>query len=213
MGSTKIDWCDDVWNPVWGCKRGCAFKCYAKGFHRRFAKKLGITNPFEEPTWVESNFQKRLPKKPKKIFVGSMSDIEYWKTDWMQKVLNKIEDYPQHTFLFLTKQMGIYQSACYSNYAFPRNCWQGTTQTQGYIRGSLRRSIGFISIEPLLGPIEFGLSMKTFCDWIIVGGLNPKPIHAKKWVDDIIRQARENNIPIFLKSNLHYPENIQEFPE
>jgi hypothetical protein len=49
-------------------------------------------------------------------------------------------------------------------------------------------------------------------DWVVIGGLTPRPVHKKEWVDKIIKQARELKIPIFLKTNLHYPEKIQEFP-
>lgn len=33
--NTKIDWCDDSWNPVTGCKHGCEY-CYARGIARRY---------------------------------------------------------------------------------------------------------------------------------------------------------------------------------
>lgn len=212
MSQTKIDWADEVWNPVWGCKRGCAFKCYAKGFHRRFAKKLGITNPFKKPTWIESNFQRKLPNKPKRIFVGSMSDIEYWEKDWMQKVLNKIEGYPQHTFLFLTKH-----PISYIEYIFPKNCWLGVTIMKDtpplkYLPNY--SNLCFISYEPLLSfstAYYSKYSMFGF-KWIIIGGLTPKSVHKNFWIDEIIDNAKEQKIPVFLKDNLHYPKNIQEFP-
>ncbi len=30
MGKTKIEWCDLVLNPVWGCENQCPY-CYASG--------------------------------------------------------------------------------------------------------------------------------------------------------------------------------------
>jgi len=218
MSKTRIDWCDEVWNPVWGCKRECFFKCYAKGFHKRFAKKLGITNPFEKPTWIESNFQKKLPNKPKRIFVGSMSDIEYWEDGWMQKVLNKIKDYPQHTFLFLTKN-----PSSYVGWNFPENCWIGVTWIGtefGWLKKAIpqevlaknKRNIKFISIEPLLGVEEPVMSIFQFIDWVIVGGLTPKPVHKRVWVEDILKEAKRKDVPVFLKNNLHWHKKIQEFP-
>lgn len=33
--NTKIDWCDDSWNPVTGCNHGCQY-CYARGIARRY---------------------------------------------------------------------------------------------------------------------------------------------------------------------------------
>jgi hypothetical protein len=34
---TKIDWCDEVWNPITGCTKGCPY-CYARGFAKRMQK-------------------------------------------------------------------------------------------------------------------------------------------------------------------------------
>lgn len=36
MTPTKIEWCDETWNPVTGCKHPCDY-CYARGIARRFA--------------------------------------------------------------------------------------------------------------------------------------------------------------------------------
>ena len=35
MKNTKIEWCDDTWNPVTGCLHGCEY-CYARGIAHRF---------------------------------------------------------------------------------------------------------------------------------------------------------------------------------
>lgn len=35
MNKTKIEWCDDSWNPVTGCKHGCEY-CYARRIASRF---------------------------------------------------------------------------------------------------------------------------------------------------------------------------------
>jgi protein gp37 len=35
MSKTKIEWCDDTWNPVTGCLHDCGY-CYARGIARRF---------------------------------------------------------------------------------------------------------------------------------------------------------------------------------
>ena len=119
----KIGWCDMTFNPVWGCRNNCPY-CYARKIAKRFAENIynkeveyhkenypvfgwgdkEIRPIFDfKPVFLESNFNKPFPKKPSRIFVNSMSDIAYWKPEWMKKVLNKIKDYPQHQFLFLTK--------------------------------------------------------------------------------------------------------------
>ena len=146
MNKTKIDWCDYVWNPVWGCLNNCEY-CYARKLARRFWKKMYekewehldkqdlIENNSQllileenlknyRPIFLDSNFNKSFPKKPARIFVNSMSEIYYWKEEWMERVLEKIRKYPQHTFIFLTKFPEVYY-----DYDFPENCWLGITET------------------------------------------------------------------------------------
>ena len=77
-----------------------------------------------EVTWLESHFCKRFPKKPSKIFVNSMSDIAYWKKEWMNRVLARASVHPEHVFMFLTKSPAVYRK-----YQFPENCWLGVTAT------------------------------------------------------------------------------------
>lgn len=41
MNKSAIDWCDFSWNPVTGCRRGCAY-CYARSMARRFCGDVRI---------------------------------------------------------------------------------------------------------------------------------------------------------------------------
>jgi protein gp37 len=84
---TKIEWCDMTWNPVWGCLNNCPY-CYAQKIAKRFHFPMAHKEfncfgniTFGEfasqikdfiPTWLESNFQKKFPKKPSLIFVNSL---------------------------------------------------------------------------------------------------------------------------------------------
>ena len=109
MNRTKIDWSNYVWNPVWGCLNNCKY-CYARKLARRFWKKIYekeweyldkqdlLENNTQliileenlknyRPIFLESNFNKSFPKKPARIFVNSMSEIYYWKKEWMEAVL------------------------------------------------------------------------------------------------------------------------------
>jgi len=220
MNKTKIEWCDTVWNPVWGCLNHC-FYCYAKQIAKRFASNIekkerefclknnirysDISKDLEEfkPVFLESNFNKKFPKKPSRIFVNSMSDIAFWDRDWMLRVFGKIVDNPQHQFLFLTKEPEIYRK-----FGFAKNCLLGVTvnkqkdverikslRFKKYIDGN---NI-FVSFEPLLENMtEIGiekydtatieeklevlgilekeilyLDLKDV-DWIIIGGMTGK---------------------------------------
>jgi len=42
-------------------------------------------------------------------------------------------------------------------------------------------------------------------DWIIIGGLTPRPRHEKKWIDEVLQYAMEADVPVFIKDNAHYP--------
>jgi protein gp37 len=206
MNKTKIEWCDYTWNPIVGCKRGCPY-CYAKKIYQRFNPDI----PFDEISNRDERLEQPLKvKKPSKIFVGSMSDIEYWSVAQMNNVLNIVRKCPHHTFLFLTKS-----GETYGKYDFPINCWLGVTSVnERYcfkIRKDNEKNIKFLSIEPLLMKWS-GYWLNSFIDWVIVGGLSPKGVHKDEWIEKIIKEARRLNIPVFLKNNLKYKNEIKEFP-
>lgn len=203
MNRTKIEWCDYTWNPIKGlCPVSCWY-CYARKIYKRF--KL---NP--EVRLDKKELNCKMPQKASKIFVGSTIDLFYKSinTQWVDKIIEKTKQYPQHTFMFLTKY-----PEHYSNFYFPDNCWLGQTITSDndytYLPSRTTNNV-FISIEPLLSEIKHQFH---FYSWIIVGGLTPKPVHKREWVENIIKEARLKNVPIFLKNNLHWHEKIQEYPE
>jgi len=211
LTKTKIDWCDYTWNPVWGCHNNCPY-CYA----RKMAKRFG--DPDFKPTWKQKNFDKPFPKKPSRIFVNSMSDICWWPWQWWIDVLNKIADYPQHTFLFLTKTAGAY-----SGYSYPPNCKKGVTITkEKYLNNEFISKYGcdFVSIEPILEPINpQSLKLLTAFTWVIIGAetgnRKGKVIPKREWITEIVDYCRAVNIPVFLKDSLKEiwgKELIQEYP-
>ena len=121
MTKTTIDWCDYTWNPVWGCLNDCPY-CYARGISKRFWKQIwNIEEKYREsnnmffshetpkdlfefkPFFLESAFEKHMPKKPSIIFVNSMSDPVFWMPEWIERVNNRIADHPEHKFIVLTK--------------------------------------------------------------------------------------------------------------
>ena len=235
----KIGWCDMTWNPVWGCNNHCEY-CYARGIGKRFYNVIAdkeykymyhrneiCTGEFANrlrhfvPTFINSQFNKELPKKPQRIFVGSMSEIYYWKTEWREKVREKIKQYPQHTFQFLTKFRVVYNA-----WSFPENCWLGITTTREddlnlglpFLMVTDKR-IQFLSIEPILEKINPKLFDEiTRIDWIIIGAetgnRKDRVIPKREWIDDIVLYCKDKYIPIYLKDSLKeiYPIEIKEFP-
>ena len=240
INKTKIDWTDFSWNPVWGCLNNCEY-CYARKIAKRFHEEMArvnydpngeycifeLTDRIEafKPTWLEHNFKKPFPKKPSRIFVNSMSEIYYWKRGWTEKVLEKIKEYPQHTFQFLTKFPEVYDC---DNYSYSsKNCWFGVTVNDRESSSKIillniantGNNTLFVSFEPLLGKIDVS-NLVDGIDWVIIGAetgnRKGKIILKKKWVEEIIDQCDYWNIPVFTKENLWkiYPGlKRQEFPK
>lgn len=224
----KIGWCDMTWNPVWGCRNNCEY-CYARKVNKRFwAKMIEIESDYHHkihqdwvmtgnqlrdlyhfiPTWFESQFDKKFPKKPQRIFVGSMSEIKHWEKRWARDTLDKILEYPQHIFQFLTKFPEIY-----SQWYFHPNCWLGITITkeEDFIKGIpydfvFSSNITFLSIEPILEKIDPNLFNGLNIDWIIIGAetgnRKGKVIPKREWIEDIVRYCVFNKIPYYLKNNV-----------
>ena len=151
------------------------------------------------------------------IYLGQslkfISDVCYWKRDWMYKVLNKIKKYPENTFIFLSKNQHSY-----SNILFPDNCLKGFTITDN--KNTIPTlAIDFISIEPILERIKLDGFHKNL-KWIITGAetgnRKNKVIPKKEWIIDIKDYCSKNNIPLFMKESLKElmcNDFIQEFPE
>lgn len=120
MGKSKIEWCDETWNPVRGCNRvspGCRH-CYAEAIAARFS---GPGQSFEgyarrvggEPRWtgkvdlLPHKLAEPLSwRKPRRVFVNSMSDLfhEDLTTEQIAAVFAVMAAAPSHTFQVLTKR-------------------------------------------------------------------------------------------------------------
>lgn len=108
--NSSIEWTDATWNPVRGCDKvspGCKH-CYAETFAERWRGIKG--HPFEQGfdlRLVPEALDKPLRwKKPRKIFVNSMSDLfhEGVSNEYIAAVFGVMAACPQHTFQVLTKR-------------------------------------------------------------------------------------------------------------
>lgn len=109
---SKIEWTEKVWNPTTGCNKvspGCK-NCYAEGMHKRLTGMgqdkysrpfLDGAFPHEKSLYVPMNW-----KKPKMVFVNSMSDLfhESVPDEYIAKVFAIMALCKQHTFQVLTKR-------------------------------------------------------------------------------------------------------------
>jgi protein gp37 len=210
MARTSIEWTECSWNPVTGCSKisdGCAH-CYAERMAKRLCAmgQARYRNGFEvtlHPDLLELPLRWR---KPRSIFVNSMSDLFHADvpSPYIASVLSTIVRADRHIFQILTKRaerLAAFDLRC----DWPRNAMIGVTvehaKTKDRIKALRATSARskFISFEPLIGPVgEIDLSG---IDWIIVGGESgpgARPME-ESWVLDLKRQARERGIPFFFK--------------
>lgn len=210
---TKIEWTEATWNPTTGCTKvsaGCTH-CYAEKMSNRL-HALGVKkykNKFKLTLHPDSLGLPLKWKKPKKIFVNSMSDLfhEDVPFHFIDKLFDIMKKCPQHQFQILTKRPRRMHE--YMKEKVPLdNVWLGTTienednlwRTSFLINTPAK--VRFWSCEPLLGPLN---DMGDFClngiDWIIVGGEsgpNHRPMKPE-WVREIRDQCREQGIAFFFK--------------
>ena len=107
---SAIEWTDATWNPVRGCEKvspGCAH-CYAETFAERFRGVPG--HPYEQGfdlRLVPEKLTEPLSwKKPRRVFVNSMSDLfqDGVPDDFIDRVFAIMALTPQHTYQVLTKR-------------------------------------------------------------------------------------------------------------
>jgi protein gp37 len=249
---SKIEWTDATWNPIRGCSRvseGCR-NCYAEHTAARFSGKgkpyegLATIKNVQRPDgstatteyhWtgevrlVESALDAPLRwKKPRMIFVNSMSDLFHEKvSDLRIDLLFKImRECPQHTFQILTKRafrMKEYFERPLEwaiSHAFPLpNVWLGvsvedqkTADERIPLLLNTPAAVRWVSYEPALGPVDFGqwieyanpamhLTWLDGLDWIVCGGesgAHARPMHPD-WARLVRDQCQATAVPFFFK--------------
>jgi len=150
-------------------------------------------------------------RKPKKIFVNSMSDLfhEGVPDDYIVAVARIMESAKWHTFQVLTKRSERMRDMLNSRLLFvarERHIWWGVSvenRKHGVPRiDHLRQSQAvqrFLSIEPLLE--DLGSINLSGVKWVIVGGesgVGARPMQ-KTWARGIRTQCREARVPFFFK--------------
>lgn len=217
MNNTKIPWTEKTWNPVTGCTKhsaGCAH-CYAESIANRF--KEAFPNGFNVTLHPERLNEPKKVKKPTMFFVCSMGDLFHQDVpfEFVDKVMQTIEECPQHTFQLLTKRTArMHDYFCYGGRTVPANCWLGTTVEGAMVVKRIpwlaeikEAPVRFLSCEPLLTDLE---NIDLFnIDWVICGGESgnqARPMQ-KEWVLNIKRQCDAQGVPLFFKQWGTYGED------
>jgi protein gp37 len=145
-------------------------------------------------------------RKPKMIFVNSMSDLfqEAVPASFVSLVWKAMAEAPQHTYQILTKRPDRMAMLTRRLPLLP-NVWLGTSVESSTYFGRLdelrrtRAAVRFVSLEPLLGSVA-GVDL-TSIDWAIVGGESgpgARPMDAK-WVREIRTACRRSGTAFFFK--------------
>ena len=210
MSQSKIEWTEATWNPTTGCTKissGCV-NCYAEKMAKRL-KAMGTPkyrNGFEVTLHVDCLMDPYNWKKPKVIFVNSMSDLfhEEIPFEFIERVFGVMNNNPQHIFQVLTKRADILNT--YSRKLnWTSNIWMGVTVEDisaksriEYLRDT-KAAIKFLSCEPLISNLG-EINLRNI-NWVIVGGESgPKARPIKEdWVINIYQQCKNADIPFFFK--------------
>lgn len=205
MGNSSIEWTEKTWNPVRGCTKispGCKH-CYAETFAERFRGVKG--HPYEQGFDFRLAPDKLLEptrwKKPKMVFVNSMSDLFHDKTpeSYLDQVMNVMANCQRHTFQVLTKRSHRMREYMIdwvrrTQSKPPANVWFGASvESQKYAEERIPELLGtpaavrFLSCEPLLGAVNLS-------HWLsIPDGLDDDPLAAMA-LHDAIREGRGDSV-------------------
>lgn len=223
MAETQIEWTDATWNPVAGCKimsAGCT-NCYAMEMARRLdamgvEKYKGLTRRSGNRTiWNgvirEDSSALDIPRgwrKPRKIFVNSMSDLfhEAVTEAFISRVWDVMRETPRHHFQILTKRPDRMADVLSRVAPEPLpNVWLGTSVEDSQVVSRLDdlrlvpAEIRFVSFEPLIGSV--GPFSLEGIDWAIVGGesgRSARPIN-EEWIDEIYLECETAGAAFFFK--------------
>lgn len=211
MAQSSIEWTEMTWNPTTGCTKisqGCKY-CYAEIMTRRL-QAMGIEKYKDGFSVVRTQPEELLRpyewKKPRVIFVNSMSDLFHPEVplDYIKMVFGVMNDCRQHQFQVLTKRAERLAEVAHE-LTWTDNIWMGVSVENQKVEDRIQflkqtgAAIKFLSLEPLIGPLP-NLNL-TGIDWVIVGGESgrrPRPIK-EGWVSDIKEQCESAAVAFFFK--------------
>lgn len=210
MSKSTIEWTDETWNPVTGCREvspGCDH-CYARTFAERWRGVPG--HPYEHGFDLTFHEERLLQpyhwRTPRMVFVNSMSDLFHKDIpdEFIERALFVMYATPRHTYQVLTKRPERMRRFLSAKPVQPNIWWGVSIENADYAwrAGMLRETpaaVRFLSLEPLLGHIPAVILRDM--DWVICGGESgpgARPMELQ-WVRDIRDDCQAMSIPFFFK--------------
>ena len=207
---SDIEWTEATWNPLTGCNKispGCK-NCYAEKLSYRL-QNMGQYNYRNGFQLTMHHHAIDIPlkwKKPKIIFVNSMSDLFHKEVpvSFIKKVFKVMNLCPQHHFQVLTKRAERLEEIA-PQLKWTKNIWMGVSVENKNYMFRIQHLINtpayikFLSLEPLLGPLP-NLKLKGI-DWAIVGGESGPKARTmnEEWVEQIHQQCIKAKTAFFFK--------------
>jgi protein gp37 len=225
VATTKIEWTrgDDgtagmSWNPVRGCTRispGCSH-CYAETFAERFRGVPG--HPYEQGFDLRLVPEKLADpltwKKPRRVFVNSMSDLFHAGVpdEYVRRVVDVMVRADWHTYQVLTKRSerlrDLLGTTLRDAAGLPHIWWGVSVEDRRHglprvehLRAAPAR-VRMLSVEPLLE--DLGEINLDGISWMIVGGESghgARPLELD-WVRSLRDQCRRAGVAFFFKQML-----------
>jgi protein gp37 len=216
----SVDWARWTWNPVTGCEHGCKF-CYAREIANSERMKdyypqkfRPAFHPYRLGAPQNTNRPESGDERDGRVFVCSMADLfgKWVPHEWIQAVFDACVAAPDWEYLFLTKW-----PAKYAKMPLLEKAWYGASVIQQADVARIEKAmqafdtncVKWISLEPMLGPIEF--NDLEWCDLVVIGsqtsttqpeGFVPAFAPEFDWVVDVVNQCRQAGVPYYLKANL-----------
>lgn len=205
--NSAIEWTDHTFNPWEGCQKlgpGCDH-CYAETRNARFGGGTALNwGPGAERRRTSaSNWRKPLRwqadaaafrethGRRQRVFCASLADVfdNAAPPSARRDLAKLIRETPDLDWLLLTKRIGNAAGMLADMFpgGMPANVWVGATVVNQAEADrdvpkllAVPARVRFLSMEPLLGPVDFDPCDLVRLDWIIVGGESgtaARPMH------------------------------------
>jgi|TARA_A100001391_G_scaffold205410_1_gene205939 protein gp37 len=252
--NSKIEWTDHTFNPWEGCQKvgpGCDH-CYAETRNARFSggqavnwgpgaprRRTSAANWRKPLAWNAAHFEFFAKHgRRQRVFCASLADVFDNEVDpkWRRDLFDLIELTPNLDWLLLTKRIGnVFRMLPTHDWATRGNVWLGATIVNQEEANrdipkllAVPARVRFLSMEPLLGPVDLTRIMRSspdsdwaYCDnalsgfratkcggsdgpaldWVIVGGESgpgARPMHPD-WVRSLRDHCEEAGVPFLFK--------------
>jgi len=178
MQKTEINWTELTWGTASGCTKisaGCKH-CYAECIAEQKRGTPAFPNGFDVTLRPHKMGEPRSIKAPSMIFTNSMTDLfhEQIPDSFREEQCAVMSEVNRHRYQVLTKRPEN-AARFFATRPVPDSVWLGVTIEHektlhriDTLRGIAAR-VRFLSIEPLLGPIDLR-GLLDGIHWVIVGG-------------------------------------------